>query len=1510
MSQLPGIQLQMPGAVGVTEIPYMYQETQVILPEARVDVGMSGLNLEVLGQAIGQYGSSILETYMEGKAMAKMDALEALQQKAKSSISDYADINDFEQVDRVTREYEKATQELVGFNPFDPNFTPGSRIQSRLTNSARSFQADVTDYSQGKKRGFQDTIAVENYELMSEAQKRELMETQDPMAYIESMLEDRKKMYTAMSGGFELGSKLPDTGFTTSQRNMLYKINKDYTDIMEQRDKLIAAREKGLAGLEEDRFKQMETKFQSQLLLAQTTLKTADSKIKKAGELDPRSEEAVKLRAEAHELAIIGIRQRNLAMSAIAESRRKQAAMQDIAGQLLAGQFTEESPFEITEEFPEIPELDDPASIEAMTYLVNTGVLSNETVRAMGDAFNDERVLLDNKDMDGVKIQQSMENQQKSYISRQLESTVSETEARLTQIESRQKAIKDSPEGATAAGRAKISALEDQKTRLMGSLRDQLLRDVVSPLIPKNMAQNIALNSFMRRQDMPGKRVSTLAEADEFRQIMSNPTPFNIDFSNESFKVMQGALYGGSQIPLEIYRKATDEVNRIESKFSDMVSGTSATYGSRLERQRETARDLQLFLTNRSPEGRPFSSEKIVELSILAATARLSKTGLDENILLSEGLPPLAEALAIIEENDANPNSIGRRIPLSPAMIQNTSWYTEAIEMAMQEPSVEAAMAKFDEIMGKLVGRNEAGLAWHDLARVGPEFYQTPTDNPSVGFVTELVKDTQVPPELSAVAFLGMQRDARNTILGKLRAVPNKDAVLESTIGYLEYLNRTYEGTGSPGEFIISQRLTGITPFIVEEAEEFIRVAQSYDPEREPPKNETTEQQIRRAGSTAFMRAVLGDDETSVFEAALLEVRRLNPSVITDERLEGMRRILRNPNDDFTKTLILYATAEAWDNKELKYNWKKKDLAQNVATRLRETWLPNRSWDDAQNKFVYRKLERTEETATSDAEIHISGNITASSGLEFGPKHRLFIVGNSTQPAYDENASQTQANLILGQVARTHNMTDRDYKLLKDDPIGGLVFHGVVANRRVSDNQLKQLVSPDSNTGTAAVLTRLVTSATAGMPKDNYTIMAAIGAIAELDINETDLTRARTFVFDKTREIRRALETGSSENYRTRIVERPTNNDRGSNSATIQVVRRSGDKDVVISEFQPNTNSVSDILPTMEDARTNTAFNQFVSSLTDSQLKGLVFSDKNTQRSRDVAAVSYLQQDQKKKMPRVEGPMLGGRPSGLLLGEITSQSLKFNYLESTYPAYWKEELSDGTFAIKRGTWTYKAGNINKWFVGSDSTTVYLSRPEGSLEEALEGPYGLREDGTQKGSGWMGELRNANGDIVTEYTITVDLFNQQMTIPSIVPTLTDEEIQQVLDASANGEYPPVNVEAKAIRHAQKRLMENKSPFADQSVVAEGVAARTAVSPARRRMSVSENLKSRKANPELWAVYDAEINRQASIRQRRTDYTSVQDINRWENYRQAIMRGEMSPQQANELFEAGYPAPIAP
>jgi len=96
-----------------------------------------------------------------------------------------------------------------------------------------------------------------------------------------------------------------------------------------------------------------------------------------------------------------------------------------------------------------------------------------------------------------------------------------------------------------------------------------------------------------------------------------------------------------------------------------------------------------------------------------------------------------------------------------------------------------------------------------------------------------------------------------------------------------------------------------------------------------------------------------------------------------------------------------------------------------------------------------------------------------------------------------------------------------------------------------------------------------------------------------------------------------------------------------------------------------------------------------------------------------------------------------------------------------------------------------------------------------IESSQSPGYGSRVDGTQKGEGYLGKIPTKDGRVMTEQSIGVEIDGEEMLIPAIVPTLTEEEISFIADG---GDIKTRrSIMDKAVRHAMDRLKRGESVF---------------------------------------------------------------------------------------------------
>lgn len=81
----------------------------------------------------------------------------------------------------------------------------------------------------------------------------------------------------------------------------------------------------------------------------------------------------------------------------------------------------------------------------------------------------------------------------------------------------------------------------------------------------------------------------------------------------------------------------------------------------------------------------------------------------------------------------------------------------------------------------------------------------------------------------------------------------------------------------------------------------------------------------------------------------------------------------------------------------------------------------------------------------------------------------------------------------------------------------------------------------------------------------------------------------------------------------------------------------------------------------------------------------------------------------------------------------------------------------------------------------------------------------------KGPGFLGTLQRPDGGVSTELSIGVEFDGKETEIPSLIPTLSPQEIDHML----SGAKPTRAIVAKAVAHARQRAAQGLGPFATQA-----------------------------------------------------------------------------------------------
>lgn len=87
----------------------------------------------------------------------------------------------------------------------------------------------------------------------------------------------------------------------------------------------------------------------------------------------------------------------------------------------------------------------------------------------------------------------------------------------------------------------------------------------------------------------------------------------------------------------------------------------------------------------------------------------------------------------------------------------------------------------------------------------------------------------------------------------------------------------------------------------------------------------------------------------------------------------------------------------------------------------------------------------------------------------------------------------------------------------------------------------------------------------------------------------------------------------------------------------------------------------------------------------------------------------------------------------------------------------------------------------------------------------------RLDGSTKSKvGFLGSIDRDDGSAMTEFSIGVQIDGTEMNVPSLVPTLTEAEVE-ALRTLPEGKEVPIAIQRKAAAHARKRISAGLDPF---------------------------------------------------------------------------------------------------
>jgi hypothetical protein len=171
-----------------------------------------------------------------------------------------------------------------------------------------------------------------------------------------------------------------------------------------------------------------------------------------------------------------------------------------------------------------------------------------------------------------------------------------------------------------------------------------------------------------------------------------------------------------------------------------------------------------------------------------------------------------------------------------------------------------------------------------------------------------------------------------------------------------------------------------------------------------------------------------------------------------------------------------------------------------------------------------------------------------------------------------------------------------------------------------------------------------------------------------------------------------------------------------------------------------------------------------------------------------------------------QGAQTAGKPKE---GESDRMTAKRESFKARHAKNIAKGKSSAAYWANKVKWA-EGGEVD---LSDDSIMSKLYELQEKYEESDYG-YGNRPDKTKKGLGYFGELERPDGTgVMTEYSIGVPINGKEMDVPTLVPTLTPDEIRLILHLQ-EGEDMPRSIVHKAIDHAHQRLSEGKPIFATE------------------------------------------------------------------------------------------------
>jgi len=1246
MSQMPNVQLEAPKVMEQPKPPVMYQEGRVVLPQATVGVGYAGINYEMVLESAAKLGVGIVETINQSDLLDKQNGLEAINQQYESSVKKFADVADFATIDYLKSEHWHAVKDLLGFDPEDPQEVGSGINQKKILGTARAFNAKLDDEIYGSQKGWRDNTAIDNYVKFSENEDQYLASqgTQDEtLSAFDQVIDRRIKQYQDLSGGRSIDAPLPKSGYTMSQRKLLTQISKDYTSLLEKKDKIKVS----------DPIQGYATSVRPQFDLLSSMIKEGGRLMEMADKIDSQETQSDNEKQLSKQFRADGIK----------KVIQGQAQRHHIVGQmqgLLRDRWDRDTKdTETADGYPSY--LTDPSNLEAINHLISLNVIKPEDANAIVGAYTQEQTVLSSSSASSLEIVNAQRAAQLKNNETVMGITFSDAKKNLKELAQQYKIALDNDNFELA------DALKQQHASMMLELQENL-RKQVSAQLPKEAMGNQAFSRYVSgklpstnwqtsRNQAQEKidKLSGISEVGYQDTTVSNNNPYvlqtiamlmqpqapTLDFSEDSYRYLNSVVGSTPTQGVKLYAEAIKGYNGLASEMANDLPIDKGYKERRENAQSQTEWAYGYQLTN----GKSVTSAQAIDWSNNFASRRLGITG---------PLPNWKEAEEILKKNQNDSNFSGNSVPFNLEMIMNTKWFNQIIETAGQKSDKSAAYTYMQDSFNLLLtaAPGLSGIKFQDLL---------PDDrvdhaNVNAGSVTAVV-DMNINPnknkDVSAFAFMLMPKTVRSDILTqietKLRASNAADQpALAAQLSFLKEIHGGYEGQQSILNYLQGVKTSNITPANTAESKRLSAAVSIYT----KPDGSLDKDSFNKAGANKalmetdikFISFMANDLFPKIYDEVSFQ------GLSEENKLQAKAYIYASIKD----SAILFTLAEA-NGREYNTN----EVKDAVVARVKLAFKDYR-FDSNTGALVKYQGEAVAQPVYTN-ELAISPNqVIGSTGIDLGQKTRHIQVALSSPTAVAD--TEDKQLMVMSQFASTTPATAKAWSgWMKENPFVGSIVYSVAQNKRISSSTIGAKDTKD--------LTSLVTSAIEGQPKDNLTIMAATAAIAQISPSDTN----REDVIKKLRaaipEIRKAYLSGDTSVYKTRVVGMPAFDGKGSALPTI-VISKDG-KD--LSTFQPSSVSYS-------NQRTAGGFtpeiNEYLESRSGvSKGTGLVYGSKTQQMmfdpaiditTRDNMAIHFLTKSEELKSIQ------------------NNRRVDLSNLGTKSDEYWKEITTDNKVKIYRG----------------------------------------------------------------------------------------------------------------------------------------------------------------------------------------------------------------------------------